>query len=226
MRILALDTCLAACSVAIWQDGVVLAREWRPMQRGHAEALLPMLENVRGQTGLDYAAFDRLAVSIGPGSFAGVRVGLAAARGICVARNLPLVGVNTLELMAAAMEGDAPIGVALDARNDQVYFQAFAKGAALCPPALLTLAGAATCIHELGGTLRVVGSGAAALAHLCNGRIRTSHHDLLGDAAILAGLAASRPAMAGDAVAPLYLRAPDAKLPVTPAPAAPAPARR
>ncbi|MFZ5930672.1 MAG: tRNA (adenosine(37)-N6)-threonylcarbamoyltransferase complex dimerization subunit type 1 TsaB [Pseudomonadota bacterium] len=217
MRILALDTCLAACSVAIWQDGVVLARDWQPMQRGHAEALLPMLENVRAQAGLDYAAFDRLAVSIGPGSFAGVRVGLAAARGICVARSLPLVGVNTLELMAAAITGDAPIGVALDARNDQIYFQAFAKGAALCPPALLTLAGAAVFIRELGGALQLVGNGAAQLAMHCAGTVvHTSHPDLLPDAVLLAGLAASREACPADQVAPLYLRAPDAKLPAAP----------
>ena len=216
MRILALDTCLAACSVAIWQDGMVLARDWQPMQRGHAEALLPMLENVRTQAGLDYAAFDRLAVSIGPGSFAGVRVGLAAARGICVARNLPLVGVNTLELMAAAIAGDAPIGVALDARNDQVYFQVFAKGAALCPPALLTLAVAAAFVRELGGALQLVGNGAAMLAMHCAGTVRTSHPDLLPDAALLAGLAARREACPGDQVAPLYLRAPDAKLPAAP----------
>ena len=216
MRILALDTCLAACSVAIWQDGAVLARDWQPMQRGHAEALLPMLENVRTQAGLDYAAFDRLAVSVGPGSFAGVRVGLAAARGICVARSLPLVGVNTLELMAAAMEGDAPIGVALDARNDQVYFQAFTKGIALCPPALLTLAVAAAFVRELGGALQLVGNGAAMLAMHCAGTVRTSHPDLLPDAALLAGLAARREACPGDQVAPLYLRAPDAKLPAAP----------
>lgn len=217
MRILALDTCLAACSVAIWQDGVVLARDWQPMQRGHAEALLPMLENVRAQAGLHYAAFDRLAVSIGPGSFAGVRVGLAAARGICVARSLPLVGVNTLELMAAAIEGDAPIGVAIDARNDQIYFQAFAMGAALCQPALLTLGQAATLTRELGGALQLVGNGAAQLAMHCDGTaLHTSHPDLLPDAALLAGLAASREACPADQVAPLYLRAPDAKLPAAP----------
>lgn len=216
MRILALDTCLAACSVAIWQDGIVLARDWQPMQRGHAEALLPMLETLRAQTGLDYAAFDRLAVSIGPGSFAGVRVGLAAARGICVARNLPLVGVNTLELMAGAITGDAPIGVAIDARNDQVYFQAFAGETVLCPPALLTLAEAATSIHDMGGAMQLVGNGAAMLAMRCVGAVRANHPDLLPDAAILARIAANRPAVMGDQVAPLYLRAPDAKLPVMP----------
>ncbi len=217
MRILALDTCLGACSVAVWQDGVMLAHEWQPMPRGHAEALVPMLERARQQAGLEYADFDRLAVSIGPGSFAGVRVGLAAARGICVARALPLVGVNTLELLAAAIPGDAPLAVAMDARNDQVYFQAFADGGALCPPDLLGLAAAADYIRETPAIRHFVGSGARALAAFIGDKISASDFDLLPDAAILAGLAARRDACAGDQVTPLYLRAPDAKLPGPPA---------
>ncbi len=215
MRILALDTCLDACSVAIWQDGVITAREWRPMQRGHAEALLPMMEDIRARAGLDYADFDRLAVSIGPGSFAGVRVGLAAARGICVARGLPLVGVNTLELLAAAIADEGPVGVAIDARNNQVYFQCFLRGDALCPPGLLTHSQAAAVICETGAALHLVGSGAALLVGLCPANIRTSHLDLLPDAALLAALAATRDAGPGSAIAPLYLRAPDAKLPAS-----------
>lgn len=219
MRILALDTCLAACSAAIWQDGAVIARRWRPMQRGHAEALLPMLEDIRASAGLEYHEFDRLAVSIGPGSFAGVRVGLAAARGICVARGLPLTGLNTLEVMAAAIESDAPFGVAIDARNDQVYFQAFADDAALCAPALLSVGEAAAYVRDAGQVRRLAGDGAAAIARLCpspvQGHIEVSHTDLLPDAALLAGIAARRDAGDAGLVAPLYLRAPDARLPGT-----------
>lgn len=215
MRILALDTCLAACSVAIWENGVIRARAWEPMQRGHAEALLPMLEEVRARAGLTFTDFDRLAVSIGPGSFAGVRVGLSAARGICLARNLPLAGVNTLEVLAAGVSMSDALGVVLDARNDQVYFQAFAAGIALCPPALLSFAEAAAQIRGLGAALHLVGSGAVALAALCGGQISADAGDLLPDAAVLAALAADRAAVPGDLVAPLYLRAPDARLPVT-----------
>ncbi|MEQ1889042.1 MAG: tRNA (adenosine(37)-N6)-threonylcarbamoyltransferase complex dimerization subunit type 1 TsaB [Alphaproteobacteria bacterium] len=217
MRILALDTCLAACSVAIWRDGHILAHEWQPMQRGHAEALLPMLERVRIEAGLEYAGFDRLAVSIGPGSFAGVRTGLAAARGVCAARSLPLTGVNTLELLAAAIWEDDRLAIAIDARNDQVYFQAFDGASAICPPALLTLSQAAEFIRRTEGDNRLAGSGATVLAARCGSNVRVSHENLLPDAAILAGLAAHREAVAGDHVAPLYLRAPDARLPVTPA---------
>lgn len=216
MRILGLDTCLGACSVAVWEDGVVLAREWQAMQRGHAEALPPMLERVRLRAGLVYADFDRLAVSIGPGSFAGVRVGLAAARGICVARALPLVGVGTLELLAAALEGEAMLGVALDARNEQIYFQAFEGARALCPPALLGLREAAAYVRGV-APMRLIGGGADALASQCGGGVRVSHMDLLPDAAILAALAAGREACAGYEVLPLYLRAPDARLPALPA---------
>jgi len=217
MRILALDTCLGACSVAVWQDGAVLAHAWAAMPRGHAEALVPMMERARRQAGLEYRDFDRLAVSIGPGSFAGVRVGLAAARGICAARALPLVGVNTLELLAAAIPGDAPLAIAIDARNDQVYFQAFGDGVALCPPQLLGLAAAASYIRETPAIMRLAGGGARALAARIGKNINTGDFDLLPDAAILAGLAARRDACAGDQVTPLYLRAPDAKLPGLPA---------
>ncbi len=217
MRILALDTCLAACSVAIWHDGRIVAHEWQPMQRGHAEALLPMLERVRARAGLEYAAFDRLAVSIGPGSFAGVRTGLAAARGVCAARSLPLTGVNTLELLAAAIWEADRLAIAIDARNDQVYFQAFDGRSAICPAALLTLAQAADFIRQSEGNIRLAGTGAAALAARCGRSVRVSHENLLPDAAILAGLAAHRVAVAGDQVAPQYLRAPDARLPATPA---------
>lgn len=211
MRILALDTCLGACSVAVWQDGTIRAREWRPMQAGHAEALVPMLEQVRLACGLDYADFDRLAVSIGPGSFAGVRIGLAAARGICAARNLPLVGVNTLELLAASIWSEDRLVIAIDARNDQVYFQAFAGREACDPPALLSCAEAAAYLRQF--PCRLAGSGAVVLGALCGGAVQIVHPDLLPDAVHLAGLAASRQAVPGDQVVPLYLRAPDAKLP-------------
>ena len=213
MRILAMDTCLAACSAAIWQDGTVIARQWRAMPRGHAEALLPMVEALRAETGLDYDGFDRLAVSIGPGSFAGVRVGLAAARGICAARGLPLAGVGTLELLAACVQEEEPFAVALDARNAQVYFQAFAQGGALCPPELLSLSGAAQQVMQLQGVQHIFGSGADLLAPLCGAGIRSGLVELLPDAAVLAGLAATREPQAAETVAPLYLRPPDAKLP-------------
>lgn len=213
MRILALDTCLAACSVAIWEDGAVLARDWTAMQRGHAEALLPMTENIRIRMDFSYGDFNRIAVTIGPGSFAGVRVGLSAARGICLAHNLPLVGINTLEVLAAAVPAQDRVGVALDVRNDQLYFQAFSKGAALCPPALLNLADAAALIRTLGGDLHLVGTAARALAALCDDSVCMGAEDILPDAAILAGLAAQHPAVAGDQVMPLYLRPPDAKQP-------------
>lgn len=213
MRILAMDTCLGACSAAIWQEGTVIARDWRAMPRGHAEALLPMVEALRAETGLDYASFDRLAVSIGPGSFAGVRVGLAAARGICAARGLPLAGVGTLELLAASVQETERFAIALDARNNQIYFQAFAKGDALCPPELLGLTQAAERVAQIQGVAHLFGSGAGLLTPLCGAGVQAAQLDLLPDAAILAGLAATREPQAAETVAPLYLRAPDAKLP-------------
>jgi len=117
VRILAFDTALGACSAAVWADGLVLARAFEPRSRGHAEALLPMIEAVLAEAGLRLDALDRLAVTVGPGSFAGTRVGLAAARGLALATGLPLVGVTTLE--AVAFDLPAPAGSAIVSANDR-----------------------------------------------------------------------------------------------------------
>jgi len=211
-----MDTSLAACSVAIWRDGAVVAREFIAMPRGQAEALLPMVERVRGGAGYAWGDFDRLAVSIGPGSFAGIRVGLAAARGLALALDLPLAGIGTLELLAAGMTGSGPVAAVIDARNSQVYIQHFAPDLqALTQPALLLLDAAIGCCNAYDGLrgLRLVGGGAPLVARRLS--ISPAHIDALAlpDAAVLAALAAKRHAVPGHDVAPLYLRPPDAKLP-------------
>ncbi|MBM3537673.1 MAG: tRNA (adenosine(37)-N6)-threonylcarbamoyltransferase complex dimerization subunit type 1 TsaB [Alphaproteobacteria bacterium] len=139
MRILAIDCATAACSVAIWVDGAVHTVERREMSHGQGEALLPMIGRVRTRAGLAFVELDRLAVTIGPGHFTGLRSGLAAARGLALATGLPLVGVTTLDAVAAAVppperEG-AVLAVALDSKRAEAYVQAFAAdGAPLAPP--------------------------------------------------------------------------------------------
>ncbi len=216
MRILAMDTSLGACSGAIWHDGDVIARELIAMPRGQAEALLPMLERLRTGAGLAYAGFDRLAVSIGPGSFAGIRVGLAAARGLALALNLPLAGIGTLEVLAAGMPGAGPVAALIDARNHQLYVQIFAQDLQpLSAPALLSIGDAITACqaHNEAGDLRLVGSGAPLLAAALGMGPSRIDAAALPDAAIVAARAALVTAVAGHLVAPLYLRPPDAKLP-------------
>src|SRR5262245_51324118 len=133
MRVLAIDTALEACSVAVLDTAHADTRvqESLPMQRGHAEALMPLIERMLNRAQLDASALDRIAVTIGPGSFTGLRVGIAAARGIALASGKPAVGLSTLAAFAApliAADDTLPVVVAIDARHDHVYLQVFGPG--------------------------------------------------------------------------------------------------
>ena len=102
-----------------------------PMQRGHAEALMPLIARVLARSNLDFSALDRVAVTTGPGSFTGLRVGIAAARGIALAAGKPAIGLSTLAAFAApliAADDTLPVVVAIDARHDHVYLQVFGPG--------------------------------------------------------------------------------------------------
>jgi tRNA threonylcarbamoyladenosine biosynthesis protein TsaB len=128
MLILAIDTALDACAAAVLDTGTgkLIAQESQPMKRGHAEALMPLIARVMKQSALPFAALDRIAVTTGPGSFTGLRVGLSAARGIGLAASKPVVGLTTLSAYAAPVvseAGEQPVISAIDARHDQVYFQ-------------------------------------------------------------------------------------------------------
>ena len=128
MIILAIDTALDASSAAVLDTdtGNTLAIESQTMQRGHAEALMPLIGRVMKASGIGFTALDRIAVTTGPGSFTGLRVGLSAARGIALAAAKPIVGLSTLAAYAAplvAENGAHPILSAIDARHDHVYFQ-------------------------------------------------------------------------------------------------------
>jgi tRNA threonylcarbamoyladenosine biosynthesis protein TsaB len=204
MRILAIDTALSACSVAICEDGRTLAAGSRPMQRGQAEAVIPMVEAALRAAGLVYAALDRIAVTVGPGSFTGIRVGLAAARGLGLAAGKPVIGVTTLEALAYG-QPSPPIGggliVAIDARRGEVYVQRF--GADATKPALMMLADASALAT---GTGIAVGDGAPLLHLPPDWEV---HDVTLPDAAAIAAIAATR-AVPSHPPGPLYLRAPDA----------------
>jgi tRNA threonylcarbamoyladenosine biosynthesis protein TsaB len=128
MLILAIDTALDACAACVLDTDAerLIARESQPMKRGHAEALMPLIARVMKQSGIAFAALDRIAVTTGPGSFTGLRVGLSAARGIALAANKPVVGLTTLTAYAAPVvseNGEQPVISVIDARHDQVYLQ-------------------------------------------------------------------------------------------------------
>jgi tRNA threonylcarbamoyladenosine biosynthesis protein TsaB len=140
MLILAIDTALDACSACVLDTDAerLIARESQAMKRGHAEALMPLIARVMKQSGIAFAALDRIAVTTGPGSFTGLRVGLSAARGIGLAADRPVVGLTTLAAYAAPVvseNGKQPVFSAIDARHGQVYFQVVAgNGSALVWP--------------------------------------------------------------------------------------------
>src|SRR5580693_5460664 len=128
MLILAIDTALDACAAAVLdtEAAELIAQESLPMKRGHAEALMPLIARVMKASGIGFETLDRIAVTTGPGSFTGLRVGLAAARGIALAANKPVVGLTTLTAYAAPVVSqnlEQPVIAAIDARHDQVYFQ-------------------------------------------------------------------------------------------------------
>jgi tRNA threonylcarbamoyladenosine biosynthesis protein TsaB len=133
MRVLAIDTALAACSAAVLdtEHGGIVAAESLPMTRGHAEALMPLVARVMDQASLAFTDLDRVAVTTGPGSFTGLRVGIAAARGIALAADKSAVGLSTLFAYAApqiAADDRFPVVAAIDARHCHVYLQVFGPG--------------------------------------------------------------------------------------------------
>ncbi|MDP8917245.1 MAG: tRNA (adenosine(37)-N6)-threonylcarbamoyltransferase complex dimerization subunit type 1 TsaB, partial [Pseudomonadota bacterium] len=160
--ILAIDTCLTACSAAVTDGARVLAARSEPMDRGHQERLGPLVAEV--MAGLEFSALERIGATVGPGSFTGLRVGLAFAKGLGLALGRPVVGVGTLQALAA--DEGARAAAVVDARRGQVYLQAFADGAALSEPEALTAADAADRLRSLGADWRLVGSGAEMLAAL------------------------------------------------------------
>ncbi len=215
-RVLAIESALAACSVAALVDGCLAAHRFEPMARGHAERLLPMVRAVAAEAGLGFDAFDLFAVTVGPGHFTGLRVGLAAAQGLAMAWGRPLAGVTTLEAVAAAAPaGESPLVVALESKRADLFVQVFSRGRALGPPESLAperLAG-----HRWPpGELALAGDGAARLQPvLAAAGLRSERIGPDGpDAESVARLAAGRHLTASALVAaPLYLRRPDVTLP-------------
>ncbi|MGN6517023.1 MAG: tRNA (adenosine(37)-N6)-threonylcarbamoyltransferase complex dimerization subunit type 1 TsaB [Rhizomicrobium sp.] len=218
MKILAADTALGACSVAVLEDERVLAHRFVPMERGHAEALAPMVEETMRAAGLAFAELDRLAVTTGPGTFTGQRVGLAFMRGLRVALKKPLAGITTLEAMCAAAMDEAQSRCAAaihDARRAEAYLAIATKTETLLHPELVALEDAAAVIGKLTAGMDVALAGTAAeaiAAKLAGGHLTTVRQP---DALWVARLASSKP-LSSEAPHPLYLRAPDAKLPAAP----------
>jgi tRNA threonylcarbamoyladenosine biosynthesis protein TsaB len=209
LRILAVETALGACSVAVLDGEKIRTHRFEEMARGHAEALAPMVETAMTKAGIAFPDLDRLAVTTGPGTFTGQRVGLAFMRGLRVALQKPLTGLTTLEVMAAATS--SPRAAAIhDAKRDEAYLLLWEQGETKLAPMVLPFAEALEKIRAF-GPCALAGTGAPAIrAQLGENFALTPIRQ--PDALWLARLALTRPP--SDAPpAPLYLRAPDAKLP-------------
>ncbi|MCA1300503.1 tRNA (adenosine(37)-N6)-threonylcarbamoyltransferase complex dimerization subunit type 1 TsaB [Stappia indica] len=219
MRLLAIDTALEACSVAVLDgegEGARLTAASELLKRGHAERLMDMIGEVMAEAGLAFSELDRIAVTIGPGSFTGLRVGLSAARGLALVVGVPAVGISTLEAIgeAARQSGgeaaaDAAICAVIDARGPDVYAQSFAAdGSALTPARVVAVEALAA---ELTAGTLLAGSGADKLAAAMTGPapviLDRAGFPEIGAVARL-GARAETPESAPE---PLYLRPPDAK---------------
>ena len=164
MRVLAIDTALAACAAAVLdtERAALIASESLPMVRGHAEALMPLIARVMDQANIEFVELDRIAVTTGPGSFTGLRVGISAARGIALAAGKPAVGLSTLAAYAAphiAQDDSIPVVVVVDARHEQVYLQVFGPGGrTLVSPRIAPIRDAVRAAAS--GPTRLVGSAA------------------------------------------------------------------
>lgn len=210
MRVLVLDTALGACQAGLFDGETPLATLERPMEQGGMERIAGLTRDLMTSAGLGFDAIDRIGVTTGPGSFTGLRVGLAFAQGLGAALSRPVVGLSSLDALAASTVANSAVMAAIDARRGQVYARVFRDGEPLGPPEALFLSDARARAETLGPGLRLVGSGAPLLA------------EGLDDAEVLALAAPALAALAGLTVAadaeaapprPLYLRAPDATPP-------------
>jgi len=209
MIILALDTAGVDCAAALYDSGrnTMLGEASDMIGKGHAEHLMGIVDRVMDQAGLALSAVDRIAVTIGPGSFTGIRVGVAAARGFALTLGVPAVGVTTLAVMAEAQRQKTPgrpVLTAMDAKRNEIYLQAFnADGEPLDEARAVTVEEAQTAAAAFDG--EITGSATPLLKPDATGD-HANHFPIF----LVARLGAAADPSAGKPK-PLYLRGPDAK---------------
>ena len=229
MKILAFDTALDACSVAVCDGRNVLARRHEHLSKGHAEALVPMIQSVLSAASAWFDELDLIAVTVGPGTFAGIRVGLSAARGIALTTGVRVAGITTMAAIAEGvrqwreMDEGRAIVVLHDAGKAELYHQVFPRDGetTVLAPAVIAPTDVPSVLPS--GPVTVVGSG----TELVRDQIKERHPDVrFSDAPFVpdavhvarAGLKLAESDGIGNVPPqPLYLRAPDARLPGAPA---------
>ncbi|MBI1251987.1 MAG: tRNA (adenosine(37)-N6)-threonylcarbamoyltransferase complex dimerization subunit type 1 TsaB [Alphaproteobacteria bacterium] len=207
--ILAIDTALNACSVAIVRGDAVLAHTSEAMDRGQAERIAPMARDAAAQAGVAFRAIERIAVTTGPGSFTGVRVGLAFARGLALALKVPCVGISTLEALALE-RGASGARAGWVSTPGASYGALYLDGDARVAPqrfASSDLGRAAFASAAQDMAIAVRGPGADRFGETDRFFVDAA---ISPDAAALAAMSAQRDPLRHPP-APLYLRAPDAR---------------
>jgi len=231
LKVLGLDTATTACSAAVYGDGRILSRRFEAMARGQSEALMPMVEQVLGEAGVDAVDLDLIAVTVGPGAFTGLRIGIACARGLSLAADVTAVGVSTSQAIAfgisAVVAPPWTLLVALDSKRDDIYIQAFKPDGdksgfedAYAPVEALTPSGLASRLNALGisGEIAIAGDAAERAGEILReGEFTVQIVDApaVPDAAQIATYVAQHwnPERKFQDLTPLYLRPPDATIP-------------
>ena len=218
-NILALDTSTSACSVACWISNKVVAEDYVDLGRGHAEALVPMIASVMREASIDYSQLDAVAVTLGPGTFTGLRIGFSAARGLALAISKPMVGVTSLEAIAHATRfSQRSVLAILDARRGQFYAQSFnSELQPVTSPSVVQAANIQSLVPA--SPFVVVGTGAV-IARPFLMRFSFSREDVIFDssvgspqATVVAKIASVRKPVESRFLKPLYLRSPDVTFP-------------
>jgi tRNA threonylcarbamoyladenosine biosynthesis protein TsaB len=226
MRLAAIDTSTALGSVALFEDGVLLVEESRRVSNAHGESLLPMMSGLFDRVGWRAHDVARWGVGVGPGSFTGLRIAVATAKGIALATGAELVGVTSLDALAYGLSGasiddaggDALVVSVVGGGRGEVFVQACRAGAVVLAPVHLRMADVGLRLNEVAGGARVVVVGEAASEldwSALGGRIRRvvdAPHDLPRASAV-GHLALGRPAENADALEPIYVRPPETTMP-------------
>jgi tRNA threonylcarbamoyladenosine biosynthesis protein TsaB len=207
MIVLAIDTCLAACQAALVDGSRTVAAMREPMMRGHQERLAPMVRDLMAQAKAPFGVLDRIGVTVGPGSFTGLRVGLAFAKGLGLALGRPCIGVGTLQALALDAEPRGPCAALIDAGRGRVFVQMFDAGEPLTGPDILGIDEALARLVEVFplGEFTLAGPGAPLVGAAWPTARQAAAE--APDPAVVARLAAIGPPTPAT---PLYLRPADA----------------
>lgn len=214
MTLLAIDTSAKLCAASVHDTALgERGRAVRDLGKGHAEHLMAVIDEAMEAAGVGFADLDIVAVSVGPGSFTGIRVGVSAARGLALALGIPAIGVTTLEVLAfearAIFPGRAVLA-ALDGGRSEIHAALhFAEGEELAVPAALDVQAALALVRTHGAV--VTGSAADALQTLAGETLDIASSTATADIAAYATVALTKP-IEGPRPAPLYLRSADAKV--------------